>query len=84
MSRQLLAVSISAFSRYGTMNTGFRTIGRPKKIGSLIWNTWVGNESRLTCRNPASFEFHRTSASAIVAPVPPTLTKVVKKPLAVT
>ena len=31
-----------------------------------------------------SLEFHSTSASAIVAPVPPTFTNVVKKPYAVT
>src|SRR6266576_1837116 len=62
---------------------GFSTMGNPKKIGSLIWKTWVGNEMRLTFRKPGSFEFHMMRASAMVAPVPPTLTKVVKKPLAV-
>ena len=62
------------------MKTGFSTIGRPKKIGSLIWKTCVGSDRRLTLRKPGSAEFHRTSASAIVAPVPPTLTNVVKKP----
>ncbi len=62
------------------MNTGFSTIGRPKKMGSLIWNTWVGSDMRLTFRKPGSGEFHRTRARAIVAPVPPTLTNVVKKP----
>ena len=75
---------ISAFSTYGTMKTGFSTIGRPKKIGSLIWNTCVGSDSRLICRNDGSFDRHSISASAIVAPVPPTFTNVVKKPLAVT
>ena len=53
-------------------------------MGSLIWRICVGNDTRLTLRKPGSLEFHSTSASAMVAPVPPTLTKVVKKPLAVT
>ena len=77
-------VSISAFSMYGIMNTGFSTIGKPKKIGSLIWNTCVGSDSRPIWRNDGSFDRHRINARAIVAPVPPTLTNVVKKPLAVT
>jgi hypothetical protein len=51
ISRNVPAVSVSALSTYGTMNTGFSTIGSPKKIGSLIWNTCVGSERRLTLRN---------------------------------
>src|SRR2546430_9508220 len=83
MSRYVPVVRISAFRIYGIMKMGFSTIGKPKKIGSLIWKIWVGSEMRLTFRNPGSFEFHMIRASAIVAPVPPTLTKVVKKPFAV-
>ena len=30
------------------MKTGFSTIGRPKKIGSLIWKICVGSDRRLT------------------------------------
>ena len=40
----------------------------------------VGSETRLIRRKPASLEFQSTNASAIVAPVPPTLTNVVKNP----
>ena len=59
------------------------TTGSPKKMGSLIWNTCVGNDIRLTARNPASRDRTSTSANAKVAPVPPTLTNVVKNPFAV-
>src|SRR6185503_8544248 len=66
------------------MKIGLRTIGRPKKIGSLIWNTCVGSDSRATLRYAESLERQSRSASARVAPVPPTFTNVVKKPYAVT
>ena len=62
------------------MKIGFSTIGRPKKIGSLIWNTCVGSDSRATLRIAGVLDRHSSSASASVAPVPPTFTKVVKKP----
>ena len=62
------------------MKIGFSTIGKPKKIGSLIWKIWVGRERRLTLRKPGSREFSMMRASAMVAPVPPTFTKVVKNP----
>src|SRR5712671_494981 len=84
MSRYVPVVKISALRMYGIMKMGFSTIGKPKKIGSLIWKIWVGSEMRLTFRNPGSLEFHMMRARAMVAPVPPTLTNVVKKPQAVT
>src|SRR5213595_765000 len=77
-------VRIKALRIYGVMKIGFSTMGNPKKIGSLIWKIWVGSEMRLTFRKPGSFEFQRIKASARVAPVPPTLTNMVKNPLAVT
>src|SRR2546429_611517 len=83
INRKVPVVNINALRMYGTIKTGLRTMGKPKKIGSLIWKICVGNERRLTLRKPGSFEFHITMARAMVAPVPPTLTKVVKKPLAV-
>ena len=65
------------------MRSGFKTIGRPKKSGSLIWKSWAGSESRDTLRATGSRELRSSSARAIVAPVPPTLTNVVKNPSAV-
>ncbi len=80
ISKYVPAVRIMALSTYGIMKTGLSTMGKPKKIGSLIWKTCVGSESRLIFLKPGSFEFTMMSASAMVAPVPPTLTNVVKKP----
>src|SRR3954462_9548828 len=68
---------------YGIIKIGFSTMGKPKKIGSLIWKTCVGSEMRLTFRNPGSFEFHMMRARAMGAPDPATVTNVVKKPFAV-
>src|SRR6266850_3536879 len=83
ISKYVPAVRIRALRIYGIMKIGFRTIGKPKKIGSLIWKIWVGREMRLTLRKPGSLELSMMRARAMVAPVPPTLTNVVKKPLAV-
>ena len=38
------------------MKMGFSTMGKPKKIGSLIWNIWVGSDRRLTFRKPGSLD----------------------------
>ena len=65
------------------MRRGFKTIGRPKKSGSLIWKSCAGSESLATLRATGSRELRSSSARLIVAPVPPTLTKVVKNPSAV-
>ena len=35
-------------------------MGKPKKMGSLIWKIWVGSDRRLTFRKPGSLEFHMT------------------------
>src|SRR5437870_4228576 len=78
MSRYVPVVRISALSMYGIMKMGFSTIGKPKKMGSLIPKICVGSERRLTFRKPGSFEFNMISARPIVAPVPPTFTKLVK------
>ena len=40
---------------YGTMKIGFSTMGKPKKMGSLIWKICVGSEMRLTFRKPGSW-----------------------------
>src|SRR5436190_7591525 len=83
INRYVPVVRISALRIYGTMNIGLRTMGKPKKIGSLIWKICVGSEMRLTFRNAGSRELNMISASAMVAPVPPTFTNVEKKPFAV-
>jgi len=50
ISRKELAVRISALRMYGTMKMGLSTMGKPKKMGSLIWKIWVGSDRRLTFR----------------------------------
>ena len=59
---------------------GLVATGVAEALGTWLAKVGQGSETRLIFLKPGSFEFHRTRASASVAPVPPTLTKVVKNP----
>src|SRR5882762_1804050 len=83
IKRYVPVVRMSAFRIYGIMKMGLSTMGKPKKIGSLIPKICVGSDMRLTFRKPGSLELSMINARAMVAPVPPTFTKVEKKPDAV-
>ena len=87
LARQLLARGdrVVATARHPGRATALNTLAGIVVYALLVTLLWsVGSDARLILRNASSFDRHRTSASPMVAPVPPTLTKVVKNPLAVT